>query len=147
MLPSLVQVYGPHVSALYVRSKALQKSIKSIVHHFLDVQGTVGMLQPGGPGYELVYGVTGIIPYLKSLTPAGDLKSAFDAIAKHEQTLVEPLLAYLTDPAQEAKGVRIVGEEKAGLTRVPTISFVVVAPKSIKSKDIVEVFDKKGGVC
>lgn len=103
-------------------------------------------LQPGGPGYELVYGTTGVVPYLLSLTEKNDLKASFKAIAEHEQTLVEPLLSFLTDPVQEARGVRVVGEEKAGLTRVPTISFLVVGEKAIKSRDVVKEFDKKGGV-
>jgi selenocysteine lyase/cysteine desulfurase len=110
------------------------------------VDSKPGKVQPGGPGYELVYGSTGVLPYLLSLTPSNDLTATFEAIAAHEQTLIEPLLSYLTDPAQEAKGVRVVGEEKAGLSRVPTISFVVVGEKPIKSKDIVKVFDLKDGV-
>lgn len=93
-----------------------------------------------------MHGTTGVIPYLLSLTPAGDLKATFDAIAEYEQTLLKPLLAYLTDPAQEARGVRVVGEEKAGLSRVPTISFVVVGERAIESKEVVKVFDAKGGV-
>lgn len=64
----------------------------------------------------------------------------------YEQKLVEPLLRYLTDEKQRERGVRVVGEEKAGWDRVPTISFVVVGQKPVKSMDIVDVFDKKGGV-
>ncbi len=93
-----------------------------------------------------MYGTTGVIPYLLSLTPENDLKATFNAIAAHEQALVEPLLSFLTDPVQEARGVRVVGEEKSGLTRVPTISFLVVGERPIKSKEVVKVFDKKGGV-
>lgn len=131
---------------LYVRSRLLKTSIKSLAHHFLKVDDIAYKLQPGGPGYELVYGTTGVITYLQSLAPDGTLKTAFELIAKHEQELIKPLLSYLTDPAQEARGVRIVGEEKPGPSRVPTISFVVVGPKAIKSKDVIDVFDKKGGV-
>lgn len=40
----------------------------------------------------------------------------------------------------------IVGDERGGLGRVPTISFVVRGERPIRSKDVVEVFDKKGGV-
>jgi len=112
----------------------------------LDVGSTSYKLQPGGPGYELVYGSTGILDYLLSLTSHNDLKKTFDAIATHEQTLVNALLSYLTGPAQRARGVRVVGDEKGSLSRVPTISFVVVGQKPLKSKDIVSVFDQKGGV-
>lgn len=142
------QVYGTHTSALYVRSSALKSSVTPIVHHFLKsyVGDTGYRLQPGGPGYELVYGTTAIIPYLLSLTSAGTLEASFDAIAAHERTLVEPLLAYLTHPDRVAKGVRVVGEEEVNLQRLPTISFVVVGEHSRQSRDIVKVFDQKGGV-
>ncbi|KAJ7596072.1 pyridoxal phosphate-dependent transferase [Mycena floridula] len=143
---SFYKVYGPHCSALYVRSRALQSSVNSIVHHFLDVKDKSSKLQPGGPGYETIYGTIGVSSYLESLSPTGDLKSTFNEIIKHEQDLVRPLLAYLTDPAQEARGVRIVGDEKPGMTRTPTISFVVVGEKPIPSKEVVKVFDQKGGI-
>jgi len=55
-------------------------------------------------------------------------------------------MAFLVDPAQKERGVRIVGEETVDLNRVPTISFVVVGQRAIKSRAIVEVFDKKGGI-
>jgi hypothetical protein len=131
---------------LYARASCLEVSITSIVHHFLDVKSTSYKLQPGGPGYELVYASTGILDYLLSLTPHNDLKKTFEAIATHEQTLVGPLLTYLTHPDQRARGVRVVGSEQAGLLRVPTISFVVVGQRALKSKDIVGAFDRKGDV-
>ncbi|KAI0318606.1 PLP-dependent transferase [Amylostereum chailletii] len=141
---SFNQVYGPHISALYARGSSIQSSLGSLAHHFLPVDAVSYKLMPGGPGYEVVYGTTGVLPYLLSLTPEGTLQSSFDAVAKHEQTLVEPLLEFLR--SQEPRGVRIVGEEGAGLGRVPTISFVVTGDRPIKSKDVVQVFDKKGGV-
>ncbi|KAF8897311.1 pyridoxal phosphate-dependent transferase [Infundibulicybe gibba] len=143
---SFYKVYGPHTSALYVRSSALMTSVTSIAHHFLKVEGKPYKIQPGGPGYELIYGTTAVIPYLLSLTPSNTLAASFDAIAAHEQTLLGPLMSYLTTPAQVARGVRIVGEEKVDLSRVPTVSFVVVGDKPMKSKDIVHIFDQKGGV-
>ncbi|KAL0570855.1 hypothetical protein V5O48_011097 [Marasmius crinis-equi] len=143
---SFYKVYGPHTSALYVRHSTLKNTVSSIVHHFLDVHHTSYKLQPGGPGYELVYGTTGVLPYLLSLTPSNDLKASFEAIAEHEQKLIDPLLHYLTAPEQVERGVRVVGDEKGGMERVPTISFVVVGKKAMKSKDVVKVFDAKGGV-
>jgi len=135
---------------MYVRASVLRDSVTSIAHHFIDAgNGTYPLcykLMPGGYGYESVYATTGVIPYLLSLTPQNDLKATFDAIADHEQTLLKPLLGFLTDPAQKERGVRIVGDEDSGLSRVPTVSFVVVGQKPLKSQDIVEVFDKKGGV-
>ncbi|KAG5633326.1 hypothetical protein H0H81_008718, partial [Sphagnurus paluster] len=141
---SFYKVYGPHISALYTRSASLA-SLSPLVHHFLRLEHSAYKLQPGGPGYELAYATTGAVAYLRSLTPSGDLREAFGAIAQHEQTLVAPLLAFLTHPEQRARGVRVVGEENADLSRVPTISFVVGGQKPIRSQDVVKVFDQKGG--
>src|SRR5271168_810901 len=96
------QVYGPHISALYVRSSVLQHSVTQIVHHFLKVKNVAYKLQPGGPGYEIVYGTTGVNAYLLSLTPKKNNLRA----AAHEQTILQPLMSFLTDPAQKARGVR-----------------------------------------
>ncbi|KAI0061928.1 PLP-dependent transferase [Artomyces pyxidatus] len=141
---SYYKVYGPHISALYARSSSLQNSLTPLTHHFLRVDDTSYKLQPGGPGYETVYGTTGVLEYLRALTPSGDLDDAFAAIAEHEQALVEPLLAYLL--SQESRGVRIVGDERGGLSRAPTVSFVIVGERPIKSKEVVRAFDQKGGV-
>ncbi|KAI0712843.1 PLP-dependent transferase [Cerioporus squamosus] len=141
---SFYKVYGPHTSAMYVRASSLTGSLTSLGHHFLDVDTKPYKLQPGGPGYELVYGCTGIPPYLRSLTPLGSFEDAWAAIAAHEQALLKPLLEYLGGKAE--RGVRIVGEEQAGLGRVPTVSFVVVGERAIKSRDVVSVFDRKGNV-
>ncbi|KAG6890159.1 hypothetical protein C0992_002964 [Termitomyces sp. T32_za158] len=143
---SFYKVYGPHISVLYVRSETLHASTKPLVHHFLNLDHTSYKLQPGGPGYESAYATTGAVDYLLSLTPYHNLKKTFDAIAIHEQRLVAPLLQFLTAPAQRKRGVRVVGEEQIGLSRVPTISFVVVGQNPIKSKNIVKVFDEKGGI-
>ncbi|KAI0685569.1 PLP-dependent transferase [Cytidiella melzeri] len=141
---SMYKVYGPHIGALYTRRTSLQNSLSSLAHHFLDAGPNSSKLQPGGPGYELVFGCTAIPKYLRSLAPSGSLEDAFIAIAEHEQTLVTPLLSYLR--SQEARGVRIVGDESPGPSRVPTISFVVQGDKPIASRDIVRVFDSKGNI-
>jgi len=142
---SFYKVYGPHISALYIRSSSLRESVSSILHHFLDYHHKSYKLQPGGPGYELVYGTTAVLPYLLSLTPENDLNASFNAITDHEQKLIQPLLAFLTAPEQIDRGVRVVGEESSGVSRVPTISFVVVGRNAMRSREIVQVFDKKGG--
>ncbi|KAJ7258105.1 pyridoxal phosphate-dependent transferase [Mycena haematopus] len=142
---SFYKVYAPHISALYVRTAALASSVSSIAHHFLP-SDRAGKLQPGGPGYETVYGTTSVIPYLLSLTPAHELSATFAAIAAHETRLVSALLAFLTAPAQRARGVRVVGVEEPSTDRVPTVSFVVVGERPMRSKDIVRVFDERGGI-
>jgi len=145
-LTHVLQVYGVHNAAAYVRSAALQSSLTSIAHDFLKVDNDPYKLQPGGPGYELAYAATAVVPYLKSLTPEDDLEASFDAIANYEQELLAPLLSFLTDAKQVERGVRIVGTSEVNLSRVPTVSFVVVGKNAIKSRDIVGIFDKKGGV-
>ncbi|KAJ6578653.1 pyridoxal phosphate-dependent transferase [Mycena vulgaris] len=142
---SFYKVYAPHISALYVRAAALQGSVSSLAHHFLHAEDSY-KLQPGGPGYEIPYGTTSVIPYLLSLTPANDLAASFDAIAVHETKLVSALLGYLTAPEQVARGLRVVGVEEISTSRVPTISFVVVGDRPMRSKDVVKVFDQRGGI-
>lgn len=142
----IVQVYGPHTSVLYARSSSLKTSLSSLAHHFLKVDDKSYKLQPGGAGYELTYGTTAVLTYLRSLSPSGDIDDAFDRVATQEQELVKPLLAYLTSPESRARGVQVVGRESCNPSRVPTISFVVTGDKKIASKDIVSFFDKKGGV-
>ncbi|TEB32181.1 selenocysteine lyase [Coprinellus micaceus] len=145
---SYYKVYGPHLSALYVRDKSLRTSVSSIVHHFLSphVDAIGYKLQPQGPGYESVYASTGVNQYLLSLTPSNDLDATFNAIALHEQTLLEPLLNFLNEPKQWKRGVKIVGDEKLSLNRVPTVSFVVADDPPVKSSDIVKVFDDTGKI-
>lgn len=139
-----LQVYGPHIGALYTRASSLSSSLNSLAHHFLKVDDRSYKLQPGGPGYELVYGLTAISEYLRKLSPARSLTDTFEQFGRYEQSLIIPLLTFLK--SKEARGVRIVGEERAGMTRVPTISFVVVGDRAIKSRDVVKAFDKKGKV-
>ncbi|KAL4246223.1 Pyridoxal phosphate-dependent transferase [Abortiporus biennis] len=75
-----------------------------------------------------------------------DKEESFKLIAAHEQELIKPLLEYLKSKELEERGVRIVGDEDVGPSRVPTISFIVVGPNAKKSQDIVKVFDRKGNV-
>ncbi|CAK5270488.1 unnamed protein product [Mycena citricolor] len=142
---SYYKVYGPHVSALYIRKQVMESSVASIAHHFIPTHGAY-KLQPGGPGYEAVYGTTAIVPYLQSLVPEHDLTTAFAAIAEHETQLVSKLLGFLTAPEQRARGVLVVGVEDVSADRVPTISFIVAGDRSIRSTAIVDVFDKDGRI-
>ncbi|OJA09679.1 hypothetical protein AZE42_07765 [Rhizopogon vesiculosus] len=135
---SLYKVYGIHNAAAYVRLAAMQTSLTSgIAHHFMKDE--FHKLQPGGQGYELAYAATGVVPYLKSLTPENDLAASFDAIANYEQEILAPLLVFLTDAKQVERGVRLVGTSEINLSRVPTISFFVIGQNAIKSKDIIGI--------
>ena len=133
---------------MYVRERSLVKSLSSLAHHFLPVDTKSYKIQPGGSGYELTYGTTAVVPYLKSLAQSGSLDDAFDVIAAHENKLLEVILGYLTSAEARERGVRVVGDERWGkdTSREPTVSFVVTGQRAMKSKDVVAVFDKKGGV-
>ena len=138
-----IQVYGAHNAAFYIRTAS---SLKSIIHHFLVVDNSTQRIQVGGPGYELVHGASGVVPYLLSLTPENNLEATFAAIAQHERTLLQPLLGFLTDKQQYERGVRLVGTSTIDLSRVPTVSFVVTGHRAIKSKEVVAEFDKERNV-
>ena len=137
-------MYGPHVSVLYARRASLTSSLTSLGHHFLRIDDKPYKLQPGGPGYELPWGCTPVVPYLKALTASGTLKDAWAAVAQHEQTLLAELLGYLRGKYE--RGVRIVGDEREGETRVPTVSFVVGGERAIRSRDVVAAFDREENV-
>ncbi|KZT34619.1 PLP-dependent transferase [Sistotremastrum suecicum HHB10207 ss-3] len=159
---SYYKLYGPHVATMYVRQAALQGSLSSLAHHFLPVAGKAYMLQPGGPGYESVYAITGVLPYLLSLSDSkpsiafdeatatitntseitSALVEAYQKIAKHEtEVLVTPLIKYLRSKYEQ--GVRIVGDDAFPVNpgRFPTISFVVVGTKEPAGDKIVKYLD------
>jgi hypothetical protein len=152
-------MYGPHLSVLYARLAA-HPSLTSLVHYFIDATDggsypPSAKLQPGGPGYELTYATSGILPYFLSLGPLQSVASphdtlnvAFEAIERHEATLLTPLVEFLL--SKKKAGVRIVGLESVTSNRAPTVSFVVVGTdgrtKRLKSKDIVAHVDAAGNV-
>ena len=124
-------MYGPHTCALYARAASLANSLRALTHHFLQVDKVAYKLNPGGAGYELTYGVAGVLPYIQSLSPIGDIDDAFSRIAAHEQTLLAPLIGYLRSPQAVSRGVRIVGSDEITLSRVPTVSFVVIGERPL----------------
>ncbi|KZT51899.1 PLP-dependent transferase [Calocera cornea HHB12733] len=149
---SYYKVYGPHASAMYARLSSIA-GLSSLAHYFYNPAPVKAMkLQPGGAGYELTYGTSAVLPYIRSLGgPNGDLDVAFQRMAAQEEVLVKKLMDYLTSEASYKKGVRIVGYEGADrLKRAPTISFIVVGEdgltKKMQSKDVVAAFDKKGNM-
>lgn len=145
-LKLILQVYGPHIAVLYARAASLQDSVSSLSHHFLDVKTKSYKLQPGGPGYELVYACTGVTAYLKSLSVTHTIEATFELIKEHEQGLIARLLMFLRSDWCTRRGVRIVGDHSIGPARVPTISFVVIGDRAIRSQDIVKAFDQQGDV-
>ncbi|KAG8809156.1 hypothetical protein FRC18_004677 [Serendipita sp. 400] len=165
---SYYKVYGPHIAAMYVRAGSAQSSLGSISHYFIT--DPTNRLQLGGPGYELTYAISRVLPYLMSIGNANTsdsslvekvisstdelsigsaLTKSFDAIAKQESTLVERLIGFLTEKKQWNRGIRVVGGVDLR-ERAPTISFVVVEGKdgepAMRSQDIVAGVDAQGGI-
>ncbi|KAH8110405.1 PLP-dependent transferase [Phellopilus nigrolimitatus] len=145
---SYYKVYGPHVSALYARRAALTGSLQSLAHHFLAVAASAAKLAPGGHGYELPYAAARVLPYLRSLSPAGAgagaLDDAFARVAAHERALLRVLLGFLAGAEARARGVRVVGREEVDEARAPTVSFVVAGERAVRSRDVVAYFDQRG---
>jgi hypothetical protein len=168
----ICKLYGPHFAALYTRFSKLP-NLTPLTHHFQSpgVDNSSKKFMPGGSGYEIAYGITGVLEYLLSISPISGptsstsvedpgsiysdpethtrLKATYAAIAKYDRTLVKRLLGHLTSEKLTKRGVRVVGEETIHEGRVPTISFVVVKGETgdaISGKDIAKVFDVKGGV-
>ncbi|KAJ7060310.1 hypothetical protein C8F01DRAFT_1253650 [Mycena amicta] len=124
--------FNAQVRPMYLSARSLRPSgphhphrAALSVHHFIE-PGSASYppsykLQPGGPGYETVYGTTSVIPYLLSLTPANDLDASFTAIAAHETQIVTKLLR-----ADTTRGLR--------------------RDRPIRSKEVVRVFDERGQI-
>jgi cysteine desulfurase family protein (TIGR01976 family) len=132
---SLYKVYGPHMSAMWLRRDLFDR-LACINHDFLaDI--VPYKIQPGGMSYELAWSTTAIAEYFDNLgaslsasprarsgseIPELPRARAFEAIAAHEQALSARLLEGLS----AIPGVRIIGDPSADrAARVPTISFVV----------------------
>lgn len=111
---SLYKIFGPHLGLLYGRREALLE-LGNINHEYLAADALPYKLQPGGASYELVWGAGGIVDYFENWQG-----NAFDAIARHEQQLAEPLLDLLASQPQ----VKLYGSASADLqSRLPIIAF------------------------
>ncbi len=134
---SLYKVYGPHLGLLYGK-RDLLLAARSQNHFFIGEDEVPLKLEPGHVVHELVASLPAIVEYLLELeaslgaaaapaaaaSPAPEsarLERAFDAIARHEATLVAPLLDFLGS----RRGVRVLGRREADpARRAPTVSFV-----------------------
>jgi cysteine desulfurase family protein (TIGR01976 family) len=119
-LLSLYKVYGPHLGLLFVRREH-QERMTSQNHFFIGPEAGSYRWEPGNVNHELTAALPAIPEYLKTLGASPTIESAFDAISDHETRLAAPLLDFLRD----RPGVRIIGSDRAGPGRAPTISFVV----------------------
>ena len=142
---SFYKVFGPHYAVLWGRRELLL-SLPSLNHYFIGPEVIPYKLQPGNVNYELSYGCIGIHEYLRDTGTAlgaqggarQRMQVAFDAFARHEDTLAERLLSWL----RARRAVRIIGRDTAkDARRVPTISFVVAG---VQSESIVRHVDAHG---
>jgi cysteine desulfurase family protein (TIGR01976 family) len=131
---SFYKVFGPHYAVLWGK-RDLLLSLPSLNHHFIGADVLPYKLQPGNVNFELSYGCAGIGEYLVAMgetfgalgTAREKMQAAFDAFARHEDTLAEMLLSYL----RSKKNVRIIGRNRVtDGDRMPTISFVVDGKQS-----------------
>lgn len=139
---SFYKVFGPHYAVLWGR-RDLLFPLPSLNHYFIGPEELPYKLQPGNVNFELSWGCAGIGDYLRDMgtalgaggTRRQRMQAAFDAFARHEDTLSERLLAFLRD----RRGVRIVGRGRVtDGDRVPTVSFVA---EGRQSEDIVRHLD------
>jgi selenocysteine lyase/cysteine desulfurase len=130
---SWYKVYGPHVSMLYGRTDAL-KHVHSLGHHFNSQKTLQDKLEVAGASYELVQSVPNVVAYFGG---ADGLDAAFAEVARHEEAIVAPLLAFLN--ANEK--IVVYGETSPSKDlRVPTVSFSV---KGMTSKAVVDAVEKQ----
>lgn len=126
---SLYKVFGPHIGALFARRPVLE-SLANVNHEFIGRGEIPYKLQPGNANFELAASLPAIVEYLDEIGRRaggeGDGASlratAFAAIAAHEASLAERLLAFL----RGRRGVRILGVPDGDASRrVATVSFAV----------------------
>jgi cysteine desulfurase family protein (TIGR01976 family) len=118
---SFYKCYGPHLGMLYGRRELLLE-LDGLYHWFYGREKIPGKLEPGNPCYELCWGAAAVVDYLEALGGApgrAGVDAAFDAIAAHETALCARML----DWARGRNDVKIVGPDRAGPDRVPTLSF------------------------
>ena len=122
-LLSLYKVYGPHLGLMFAKREH-QERMTSQNHFFIGPEEGSYRWEPGNVNHELTAALPAIPEYLRELSEqsggAATLEVAFDAITGQEMTLATPLLDFL----RERSGVRIIGSDRPGPDRAPTISFV-----------------------
>ena len=143
---SLYKVYGPHIGLVYGKAPLLRRAAGQN-HFFVGEDVVPYKFEPGNVCHELCASLPGVLEYLDALdehhfagAPADQatrLGRVFGLIAQHEQSLAEPLLAFLDGRA----GARIIGPSSGHLAvRVPTIAFTV---EGMRSDEVVARLDEE----
>jgi cysteine desulfurase family protein (TIGR01976 family) len=117
LLCSPYKFFGPHLGVAAIRPELARELPADRVRPAAE-EPPGHRFEAGTQSHEAVAGATAAVEYLRSLTEAGDLDSAFDAIQAHEHGLSRRFLAGLPEGAQL---YGIAGEE----ARTPTFCFNV----------------------
>ena len=143
---SLYKTYGPHLALLYGKEEIL-KNLPNQNHEFL--QGNYPYtINPGGPNHEELSSLIGIYEYFDEFynhhfTENNNVHldknhKINDLIAKHEETIANPLLEYL----HTRKDIKLIGKNRIkNKDRAPTIAFT---SNEISSKSLSEHLVKNG---
>jgi cysteine desulfurase family protein (TIGR01976 family) len=128
---SFYKTYGPHYAMLYGK-KDILLDLPGNNHFFIGKDQSPYKFQPGHVNFEISWGLTGLAEYYRALhkhhfperEEAGlrqQLSEVSGLFAGHEERLSRLLLDFL----RSKPDVRIIGQDTATPTRVPTISFTV----------------------
>ena len=143
---SLYKTYGPHLALLYGKEEIL-KNLPNQNHEFL--QGNYPYtINPGGPNHEELCSLVGIYEYFdafyshhfteKNENYLDKIKQINDLIAKHEESIANPLLEYL----ESRKDIKLIGKNRIEKkNRAPTIAFT---SNKISSKNLSKHLVKHG---
>ena len=143
---SLYKTYGPHLALLYGKEEIL-KNLPNQNHEFL--QGNYPYtINPGGPNHEELCSLVGIYEYFdvfyshhfteKNENYLEKIKQINDLIAKHEESIANPLLEYL----ESRKDIKLIGKNRIEKkNRAPTIAFT---SNKISSKNLSKHLVKHG---
>jgi cysteine desulfurase family protein (TIGR01976 family) len=125
LLCSPYKFFGPHLGVAAIRPELARELPADRVRPAAE-EPPGHRFETGTQSHEAVAGATAAVEYLRSLTDAGDLDSAFDAIQAHENGLSRRFLAGLPEGTQL---YGIAGEE----ARTPTFCFNVgdQAPRAV----------------
>ncbi len=125
---SLYKTYGPHLALLYGKKEILNQ-LPNQNHEFLEGEAPY-TLNPGGPNHEELTCLIGIYEYFNNLynhhfqkqdtSIRSKIEKINDLIAKHEETISNPLLKYIDSRDDiDLIGKKIILEKN----RAPTIAF------------------------
>ncbi|MDB4860838.1 aminotransferase class V-fold PLP-dependent enzyme [Alphaproteobacteria bacterium] len=141
---SLYKTYGPHLALLYGKEEIIKK-LPNQNHEFLS-ENYPYTINPGGANHEELSSLIGIYEYFqnlydyhfhkKNLSIREKINSVNELISKHEESLANPILNYLSS----RKDIRLIGKNMIETkNRAPTISLL---SKKMSSKKLSKILVK-----